>query len=279
MTTASDILKAHGIRARKSRGQNFLIDENIARKQVEYADLKSGETVLEIGPGLGILTELLVETGAGVIAVEKDRKLCDYLRERFGDLPGDRFKLIQGDALKADLGSFDKVVSNLPYNISSPITFSLLKRDFKLAILMYQREFGERMCAKAGDKAYSRLSVSVYYRAECELLRKVPSSAFHPRPKVDSVLMKLVPREPTFKVEDEALFLKTVEVLFSHRRKSIGKSLVLGHEKLGLDKAEMKELAESLEWRKERVERLAPEEIGNISDAIFGRKIYLDKIL
>jgi len=146
-------------------GQNFLIDKKVAERELEYASIEKNDVVLEIGPGKGIITKLLSEKAQKVIAIEIDEKLVSELKEF---LP-DNVLLISGDALKVDfdlLPKFNKIVSNLPFHISSPITFKLLDFDFSLAVLIYQKEFAERMVAKSGSKDYSRISVGVYYRSK-----------------------------------------------------------------------------------------------------------------
>ncbi len=258
------VLHGLGMRADKRLGQHFLIDERIARRQVEFAAIKEGETVLEIGPGLGVLTRLLARKGS-VIAIEKDRRFCGYLQK---ELP--KVRLIQGDALKVELPAFDVVVSNLPYQISSPVTFKLLKSRFDRAILMFQKEFAERIVAGREDQGYSRLSIQVYYRAAAEIVEAVPRSAFYPQPEVDSAIVSLRPRAPPFKVKNEALFVNLVDRLFQHRRKTIGNGLSLSWREFGASREEVRAAAEGTGWADRRVEELSPEEIGMLADALTG---------
>ena len=238
-------------------GQNFLIDKNVAQREVENANITQDDVVLEIGPGRGILTNLLAEKAKKVIAIEIDKKLVDTL-----DLP-ENVELINEDALKVDfkkLPRFNKIVSNLPFQISSPITFKILEYDFDLALLIYQKEFADRMVAKPGSKNYSRLSVNVYYKAECEKLEIVPKTCFQPQPKVDSAVIKLVPRRsPAFSVADERFFFDLTKNLFNHRRKKI-KTILNRYYKFKVDNAS---------YINNRVEELAPEEIGKLSNILF----------
>ncbi len=253
------ILESLGRRPSKRLGQHFLIDDSIIKRQVERANLHSGEVVLEIGPGLGNLTEELLSTGAEVVAVEQDPDFCRFLRRRFGE----RVRLVEADAVKAFLPEFDKVVSNLPYQISSPITFKLLEEGFETAVLMVQREFADRMVAKAGSKEYGRLSVGVYLKADCEIVLKVPRSAFWPQPKVDSCVVRLTPRPPPFEVADERLFLRVTKAAFAHRRKKISNSLAADpglHEMIGD--------APSLPYLSRRPEELTPEMMAELANAI-----------
>lgn len=244
-------------------GQNFLIDPNTATLEVNYADIKKDDVVLEVGPGKGILTKLLAKNAEKVIAVEIDKSLVETLKDT---LPSN-VTLIHSDVLKLDfekLPRFNKVVSNLPYQISSPFTFKLLDYSFDLAVLVYQKEFAQRMVAKPGSKTYSRLSVNVYYKAECSLLRIVSKNVFYPIPKVDSAIVKLVPRKvPAFSVENEEFFKSFVTVLFSHRRKKIRNII---KDKYGFY------LTDNL-YNDKRVDSLTPEEIGLLSDIVFKNKL------
>src|SRR3989442_1396718 len=154
-------LRRLGIRASRGLGQHFLIDERVARRQIERASIREGETVLEVGTGLGVLARIIGTRAGRVIAIEKDRRLADALRALGGPI-----EVVQGDALKVEWPAFDVMVSNLPYRISSPVTFRLLDRPFDRAVLMFQREFAERLIARPGTKDYSRLTVNVAHRAE-----------------------------------------------------------------------------------------------------------------
>ncbi len=258
------VLGSMGKRANKRLGQNFLLDESVVRRQVQLAELGPDDIVLEIGPGLGILTEEILSTGARVVAVEKDEMFCDFLDRRFGK----RVSLIRADAVKAFLPSFNKVVSNLPYQISSPIVFKLLEEGFEVAVLMLQREFADRMVASPGSSEYGRLSVGVYYRSECEIAFNVPRTSFWPQPKVDSCIVKLVPKKPPFRPKDEKLYFDVVRAIFSHRRKTVSNSL-------GVDPAAARILTEgvrkrlsSLPHASKRAGELSPEMICELADAL-----------
>ncbi|MCG2827596.1 MAG: 16S rRNA (adenine(1518)-N(6)/adenine(1519)-N(6))-dimethyltransferase RsmA [Thermoplasmatales archaeon] len=254
------ILSFLDIKPLKRFSQHFLIDDSIAERIIDYAELSKNDAVLEIGPGLGVLTKKMVKK-ANVTGIEKDKKLCDYLKE----IPN--LTLINKDALKTVFPRFDKIVSNLPYKISSPVTFKILEYDFKIGVLMYQKEFAERMTALSG-KDYSRLSVNIYYRAECKILENVPRTAFYPMPKVDSAVVLLKPRKPPFRVENEKIFFKTVDALFSQRRKKIKNSLLNKWKKYTDEKNKMKQIIESIKHKNKRPEELSPEELGEISDVI-----------
>lgn len=259
------VLESIGKRANKRLGQNFLLDDSVVKRQVDFADLSSKDTVLEIGPGLGNLTEALLKTGAKVVAVEQDAEFCRFLARRFGD----RLRLVQADAVKAFLPEFNKVVSNLPYQISSPITFKLLDIGFDVAVLMLQREFAQRMVAKARSDDYGRLSVGVYYRADCEILMSVHPHAFWPQPKVDSCVVRLVPKKPPFEVKDKDAFFKVTKAIFAHRRKKIMNSLLTDPAVAPMIGSIEKGSLEKLPYASSRAEELSPEMIGELADALF----------
>jgi 16S rRNA (adenine1518-N6/adenine1519-N6)-dimethyltransferase len=260
------ILGSIGKRPTKRLGQNFLLDDSVIKRQVSCADLTQKDTVLEIGPGLGNLTEELLSTGAKVVAVEQDADFCRFLTKRFGE----RIQLVQADAVKAFLPKFNKVVSNLPYQISSPITFKLLGIGFDVAVLMLQREFAERMVAKPGTADYGRLSVGVYYRAECEIMFNVSRDSFWPQPKVDSCIVKLVPKSPPFKVADEDVFYRVTQAIFSHRRKMVSNSLRVDPAVSGMMSEAVVSRLDSLPYSSKRAEELSPEMIGELADAFLG---------
>ena len=238
-------------------GQNFLIDKRVAEQEVNYAGIENNDVVLEIGPGQGILTRLLAERAKRVIAIEIDKNLIGDL----GSSLSENVELIHGDALKIDfetLPKFNKIVSNLPFQISSPITFKLLDYNFELAVLIYQKEFADRMIAAPGSKEYSRLSVGIYYKTKCELLETIPKTCFKPQPKVDSCAIRLIPRKhPPFSLKNEQFFFELTKNLFNHRRKKI--------------KTTLKEFynLEKVPYLDKRVENLTPKQIGEISNILY----------
>ena len=182
--------------------------------------------MLEVGPGGGVLTAALLERGANVRAVELDGTLLPNLEKRFGDeLSTGQLTITRGDASKVDLPDFDLVISNLPYSISSKITFRLLKIGFEVAVLMYQWEFAKRMVSPPGDKEFGRLSVMVQTYADVELILKLPPRAFSPPPEVDSAVVKIIPHEPVVKILDREVHSILIRELFSHRRKTIQNGL------------------------------------------------------
>lgn len=260
-------VKPNGLKLDKRKGQHILKDKNIIKRQIDYAKLSKSDTVLEIGPGLGALTFELSEKSKKVVAIEKDRKLYSHLKDKVPK----NVELINADAMKIDFPKFDVVVANLPYQISSPVTFKLLQYEFKRAILMYQKEFVERMVASAGEPGYSRLSVNVYYKADCKILERVPKGAFKPIPKIDSAIVELIPRNPPFKLKDEKLFFSMVEALFSQRRKKIKNTVTffLQRQLKIKNKEKIMDLSHNLPNSEDRVDSLKPEELGVLSNTLY----------
>ncbi|MEA1869207.1 MAG: 16S rRNA (adenine(1518)-N(6)/adenine(1519)-N(6))-dimethyltransferase RsmA [Euryarchaeota archaeon] len=206
--------------------QHILIDDLVLHNIVEYADLHHRDVVLEIGAGTGVLTEELSKRVRAVIAIESDVTFAELLNRRFENTNVD---VIHGDALKVEFAefgfSFNKIVSNLPYSISSEITFKLLKHPFEMAVLMYQYEFARRMAASHGSKEYSKLSICVQYRALVELLEIVPAEAFSPEPGVRSAIVRLIPHAHEYEVSDPVFFSRFLTAVFSQRRKKLKNSI------------------------------------------------------
>jgi 16S rRNA (adenine1518-N6/adenine1519-N6)-dimethyltransferase len=265
-----EALEKMGARPSKGLGQHFLVDGRVADRHVSVAGVDPGHTVLEIGPGLGVLTERLVPIAKKVIAVETDGRMAARLEEIFSSAPN--FELIKADALEIELPEFDLCVSNLPYQISSPITFKLLESSFERAALMYQMEFAERMVARPGTEDYSRLSVGAQHRAACKIEFKVPRSAFWPQPRVDSAVVTIAPRPPSYKVADEKLFHEVVKILFSHRRKKIRTTLADNAPSVGLEREGVLKAIGGTRFGDERVERLAPAEIAELANLLHNAK-------
>jgi len=256
------ILKEYNIRPNKRLGQHYLIDDSKRQKILSYADLRDDDIVLEIGPGIGTLTIPLASKVKKVIAIERDERIASILKERLDCY--ENVEVIVGDALKIEFPYFNKIVSNLPYKISSPITFKFLEYDFDFGILMYQREFAERMIAKPGTRDYSRLSVTLYFMANIEIIDYIPRKAFLPPPKVESALVKLTPKEKI-----NGMFERTCRALFQHKKKKARNALIESfHEISGeADPMEVVDLINSSLLEK-RVFTLNPMEILKISNEL-----------
>ena len=229
-------------RTRKRFGQHWLKDDRILNEIVAAAHLTPDDRVLEIGPGQGVLPQRLLDLAASVVAVELDRDLCKPLVAKFGDL--DNFLLFQGDFLAIDVDALTaefadrfhrqtKVVANIPYNITGPILEKLLgridrpnPRPFQEIVLLVQREVADRVCASADTKAFGALSVRVQYLADCELVCAVPASAFKPPPKVESAVIRLVPRPIAVPATNPKHLASLVKVGFANKRKMLRNNLV-----------------------------------------------------
>lgn len=225
------ILKTFNIHMSKKLGQNFLIDADIVRGIVDAADIRPGERVLEIGPGIGTLTQGLAEAGAEVTAVELDKKLPAVLAKTLEGY--ENVRIVQGDILKVNIpeimGSESfKVAANLPYYITTPIIMTLLERRLPISrlVTMVQKEVADRMVAEPGTKAYGALSVAVQYYTQPHVELDVPPRSFIPAPEVDSVVIVCdVREEPPVTVADEKLFFRVVRAAFGQRRKTLSNAL------------------------------------------------------
>ncbi len=225
------ILRSFGLHASRRLGQNFLISPAVVRGVVDAAEIASGDHVLEIGPGIGTLTQGLLEAGAEVTAVELDKKLPAVLAETLRGY--EHLTVVQGDILKTDIaalmgGEPFKVAANLPYYITTPILLALLEQKLPITriVTMVQKEVAERMTAPPGGKDYGALSVAVQYHTEPEIVLDVPPNCFLPAPEVDSaVIVCVVRKTPAVAVKDEALFFRVVKAAFGQRRKTIANAL------------------------------------------------------
>jgi 16S rRNA (adenine1518-N6/adenine1519-N6)-dimethyltransferase len=228
-----EVIREHSLSARKSLGQNFLLDLNLTGRIARAAGPLAGVTVLEIGPGPGGLTRALLAEGANVIAVERDERAIAALAEIAEHYP-DRLRVIGGDALTFDIAPYlgkgpVRVVANLPYNIATALLISWLTAEpwppwYDRLTLMFQREVAERIVAKPGSKSYGRLSVLVGWRTEAKILFDIAPSAFVPPPKVTSSLVQLVPRAAPLVCDRRALE-RVTEAAFGQRRKMLRQSL------------------------------------------------------
>jgi 16S rRNA (adenine1518-N6/adenine1519-N6)-dimethyltransferase len=264
---------SRGIVPKKTLGQSFLVDLRILERIGEIAELSGQDEVVEIGAGLGVLTTFLGERVKRVIAIEKDPRFIDKLKEI--TVPFGNIELVHQDALgiefkKFYLGNKLKVVSNLPYSVSSPILIKLLdeREVFSLMVLMVQKEVGERIVASPGTKAYGSISVLIQTYMDAEIKLHVPPSAFWPQPKVESVVLKLIPlSSPRVNVPDERFFRRVVKAAFSSRRKILANSLSSIFPR---DMVEAILKAAEID-RKRRAETLSLEEFGRIAHEAFIR--------
>ena len=270
--TTKSILNKYGIRLNKNLGQNYLIDKNKRDQIIKFGNITPDDVVLEIGTGIGTLTIELAKKAKKVIAVEQDSNISEILNQRLKEEKIDNVEVINEDALKIEFPKFNKIVSNLPYQISSPITFKFLDYDFDLAVLMYQKEFADRMNGEVGSKNYSRLSAMLYFKCDVEKLTDVSCESFIPKPKVDSTVIRLTPKESKLDKYEFETYSKFTKALFQHRNKKIRNALIDSrHIICTLDKKEMKSRLNKInddkleEYLTKRVIVLTPEEILYIS--------------
>jgi 16S rRNA (adenine1518-N6/adenine1519-N6)-dimethyltransferase len=230
-----EVIRAIGLSAKKSLGQNFLLDFNLIRRIARAAGPLEGVTVVEIGPGPGGLTRaLLVEGARSVVAIEKDARFLPALDAIAAAYPG-RLDVVADDAMEIDFASFAppspaRIVANLPYGVATPLLIAWLKTDpwppwFDRMVLMFQREVAERIVASPGGKDYGRLSVLSQWRAQARIIFTVPAEAFTPRPKVDSALVELVPRPAPEPPCDVAALERVTAAAFGQRRKMLRAAL------------------------------------------------------
>ena len=230
------ILERHGFTFKKSFGQNFLTDTNILQKIVDTAEIDKNVNVIEIGPGIGALTEFLAENAAEVMAFEIDDRLVPILADTLRDF--DNVTVVNQDILKVDLAQYIaefknpdlpiKVVANLPYYITTPILMHLIESGipFSEFVVMMQKEVADRISAQPNTKAYGSLSIAVQYYMTAKVAFIVPRTVFVPAPNVDSAILKMVRRErPAVEVQDEKFFFKVSKASFVHRRKTLWNNL------------------------------------------------------
>lgn len=278
------ILKKYNISANKSLGQNFLINDSVVDKIVESAEITKNDLVIEIGPGLGNLTEFLLEKAGKVIAIELDQRMLEILNDRFSLY--DNFEIINEDVLKVNLNELisknknseiknAKIVANLPYYITTPIIMKLLeeKLDIETITVMVQKEVADRLTAVPGEKLSGAITYSVYYYATSENVTIVENNSFIPEPEVDSEVIKLsIRKNPPVELLDEDQFFKTVNASFMQRRKTLINALVNGG--ILKNKQDAKKLFDDLNMDyNTRGESLSIEKFAEISNYIVNNKI------
>ena len=246
-----------GVSPHRQLGQNFLLDERVLAREVELAAIAAGDTVLEVGPGIGNLTGLLAQRAGQVVAVERDRQFAarlDALAARYRNV-----SVIWGDARTVRLPRFDRVVANLPYRVALPVLFRLLECPFTAGLIMVQQDMARHICAGPGEAGYGRLGVTVQRLASAELLDTVPRTAFAPAPDVDSALVRLRPAGSPFPVASDAAFRRLLDFLFLHREDRLTGAL----QRLDGARAVAPRLPARL--RGKQVTQLTPAEFGEVS--------------
>lgn len=244
---------------RKELGQHFLRDRKTLEREVGYAGVSDDEVVLEIGPGTGNLTQVLLKKARKVIAIEKDEQFKEKLESLWGNL-----EVIFGDAMNVKFPRFDKVVSNLPFKVALPLTFKLLEKNFKLGVVLYQERLAKRICAKCGEPKYGRLGVQIQRIADVTILETVSRDKFSPRPAVDCCLVLIEKKKNVDKVESDEYFKKTLDYLFFRRDKSLNYVL--------------KELKVNENISNKKIYQLEPREFVEISNLLFRKKVRIPVI-
>ncbi|MFP5116227.1 16S rRNA (adenine(1518)-N(6)/adenine(1519)-N(6))-dimethyltransferase RsmA [Bacillaceae bacterium C204] len=276
-----EILNKYGFSFKKSLGQNFLIDTNILKKIVSFADLTENSGAIEIGPGIGALTEQLARTSKKVVAFEIDQRLLPILTDTLSPYPN--VKIIHNDVLEADVAEviaeeFTEmndimVVANLPYYVTTPIIMKLLEEHLPIRgiVCMLQKEVADRISARPGTKEYGSLSIAVQYYTEAETVMIVPKTVFVPQPNVDSAVIRLTKREqPAVSVTDEAFFFQVTRASFAQRRKTLLNNLT---SQLPDGKQKKEEILQALSASgidpARRGETLSLEEFGRLSEELY----------
>lgn len=274
------ILERHGFTFKKSFGQNFLTDTNILQKIVDTAEIDKNVNVIEIGPGIGALTEFLAENAAEVMAFEIDDRLVPILADTLRDF--DNVTVVNQDILKVDLAQYIaefknpdlpvKVVANLPYYITTPILMHLIESGipFSEFVVMMQREVADRISAQPNTKSYGSLSIAVQYYMTAKIAFIVPRTVFVPAPNVDSAILKMVRRnQPAVEVQDEKFFFKISKASFVHRRKTLWNNLTSYFGKSEETKGKLTAALERAELSPSvRGEALSLEEFARLADAL-----------
>lgn len=253
-----------GIPPLKRFGQHFLIDKRIREAMIAAAELSCEDKILEVGPGLGFLTEELVKRAGRVVAVEKDRTLAKYLIDHFSRVHN--LEIVQGDALIVGKSGCTKLVSSPPYNISSKLVLFITRNRFNSAVLLFQDEFVQRLNARSGSCDYGRLTVALQAYAEAEIVMKAPRSAFYPSPRVDSAVVTIKPRNDTLQIRDPSLFEDLVRSLFTQRRRRLNTVLRKYLEKKY--PPGFSSLFSQLETTEKRVFQMTPTELVELANEI-----------
>jgi 16S rRNA (adenine1518-N6/adenine1519-N6)-dimethyltransferase len=275
-----EILDTYGLEAKKSLGQNFIVDTNILDKIVAAGEVDEHTTVIEVGPGIGALTEQIAKRAGQVIAFEIDDRLLPVLEDTLS--PYKNITVLHQDVLKADLATFKEdylkdaervvVIANLPYYITTPIILGFLESELELdaMVLMMQKEVANRLSATPSTKAYGSLSIAVQYYMHAEVVFTVPKTVFMPQPNVDSAVIRLTPKEqPEVELENEAFFFQIARASFVQRRKTLWNNLKVAY---GKDKIVLEKVKQAVEKAgidpTRRGETLTIKEFGELANAL-----------
>ena len=275
ISTVREILSRHGFTFSKALGQNFLINPSVCPRMAQAAVTDDNTGVLEIGPGIGVLTNELLQRARKVVAVELDKRLIPVLAETLGEY--DNLKVVNADVMELDLkkliaeefpGMRVVVCANLPYYITSPILMKLLEERLPIETItvMVQKEAAVRLCAAEGSRDSSAITAAVRYYAEPQLLFHVSAGSFMPAPKVDSAVIQLILREPDIKPRDDRMMFRVIKAAFAQRRKTVLNSI---SSSMSLDKGELSGILETAGVAPAaRAEKLTLADFARISDAL-----------
>ena len=264
------LLNRYDVRPKKKRGQSFLTNHSVARDIVDLAELSEQDEVLEIGGGFGVLTRWIAEKTRKVHVIEIDPKLVKALGDALKGFTN--VNIIEGDALKVDLPRVNKIIANLPYSISSEITFRILREiEFDDAILMYQKELASRLVGYPGTTEYSRLTINVQYYAEVEEILEVPADMFYPVPAVDSTVVRMTPRKKGSFARDDAVFHWMIAGIYPYPNKNLRNALQIWFRNLRIDKKLSDKVLIRLEGvltGKERLRTINLDQLVRLSDVL-----------
>jgi 16S rRNA (adenine1518-N6/adenine1519-N6)-dimethyltransferase len=283
ISRTKEVLDKFNFNFKKSLGQNFLIDPNILNRIADKAGICENDNVVEVGPGIGSLTEQIAKRANKVLSFEIDQRLIPILKDTLS--PYSNLKIIHSDFLKADVisetenyfgkGTTFKLVANLPYYITTPIIMRVLEEGmpFESITVMLQREVAERITAKPGSKEYGSLSIAVQYYTSAEIVMSIPKTVFIPQPNVDSAIIRLTKLDkPSVSVEDESLFFEVIKASFAQRRKTIFNNLSSNLKYESINKEDVLSILEKNNIDpKRRGETLSPAEFALLANCFFNK--------
>jgi 16S rRNA (adenine1518-N6/adenine1519-N6)-dimethyltransferase len=261
------LLQTFQISPNKLLGQNFMVEPTFYPKLATYAELSPNDEVLDAGAGFGFLSRFLSDKCHGVVAVEKDPKIAEVLRQQTSKYSN--ITVVEGDVLKTALPKFNKAIAAPPYYLSSKLVLFLLAHHVDCAVLIVQKEFADRLTAKVGTEDYSWLTVTVFQKAQVDLLDLVAKDMFYPQPEVDSVIMRIKPwQTPPFSVKDDVFFGKMVKWLFTERNKKLSNALEpFIRTTLKMSKQDYQKIIQTSPFREMRPRELTPENFGALANA------------
>jgi 16S rRNA (adenine1518-N6/adenine1519-N6)-dimethyltransferase len=259
-----ELLRQYSISPNEEMGQYFICDYHLLRQEIKYANVGKNDVILEIGPGIGNLTELLAQRARKVVAIEKDPQFKDVLSEL--QRKYDNIDIIYADALDIDFPRFNKVVSNLPFKIALPLIFKILEYEFDIGILICQERLAHRICAKPGQKRYSRLSVQISRISDVKLLKIIPPMVFYPSPDVTSAIIRVKKTKPKFAIPSDDFFKEVLKFLFSLREKTLQDALSNLVE-VGISRSKLRKIESSINKKilRKPIYMISPKEFGKVT--------------